>query len=95
MSRLAITTRLEALASLYGVDPATIWKMTLPQFAEACVASEEKRARTQAHTLPAPPATEGICTVHDPDDVVPWRICGRPLPCKDHATPTLRLVPSP
>ncbi len=25
-----------------------------------------------------------ICRVHDADDVVPGRICGRPLPCRDH-----------
>lgn len=28
---------------------------------------------------------KGICRVHDPEDVVPGRICGRPLPCRDHA----------
>lgn len=27
-----------------------------------------------------------ICRVHDPDDVIPGRICGRPLPCRDHPT---------
>ncbi len=25
-----------------------------------------------------------ICRVHDSEDVVPGRICGRPLPCGDH-----------
>jgi len=25
-----------------------------------------------------------ICKIHDADDVVPGRICGRPLPCRDH-----------
>ena len=25
-----------------------------------------------------------VCRVHDEDDVVPGRICGRPLPCRDH-----------
>lgn len=25
-----------------------------------------------------------VCRIHDPDDVVPGRICGRPLPCRDH-----------
>jgi len=25
-----------------------------------------------------------ICRVHDPDDAAPGRICGRPLPCRDH-----------
>jgi hypothetical protein len=25
-----------------------------------------------------------VCRVHDTDDVVPGRICGRPLPCTDH-----------
>jgi hypothetical protein len=25
-----------------------------------------------------------ICRIHDPDDVVPGRICGRPLPCREH-----------
>jgi hypothetical protein len=29
-------------------------------------------------------AKERICHVHDPDDPVPGRICGRYLPCKDH-----------
>lgn len=24
------------------------------------------------------------CQVHDADDVVPGRICGRPMPCRDH-----------
>jgi hypothetical protein len=24
------------------------------------------------------------CTVHDEDDVVPGRVCGRPLPCSEH-----------
>ena len=27
---------------------------------------------------------DDICRVHDADDVVPGRICGRPLPCRDH-----------
>jgi len=27
-----------------------------------------------------------ICRVHDPDDLVPGRICGRPLPCRDHSS---------
>jgi hypothetical protein len=25
-----------------------------------------------------------VCQVHDPDDVVPGRICGGPLPCREH-----------
>lgn len=25
-----------------------------------------------------------ICRVHDPDDVVPGRICGHHLPCREH-----------
>jgi hypothetical protein len=28
--------------------------------------------------------TVRICRIHDPNDVVPGRICGRPLPCRDH-----------
>lgn len=28
--------------------------------------------------------SRAICRVHDPADVVPGRICGRHLPCKDH-----------
>ena len=30
-----------------------------------------------------------ICQVHDTDDVVPDRICGRYLPCKDHPAETM------
>ena len=25
-----------------------------------------------------------VCQVHDPDDAVPGRICGRPMPCREH-----------
>ena len=25
-----------------------------------------------------------VCRVHDPDDAVPGRICGRPMPCREH-----------
>lgn len=28
---------------------------------------------------------DGVCQVHDPLDVVPGRICGEPLPCKEHS----------
>jgi hypothetical protein len=28
---------------------------------------------------------QAICRIHDPDDVVPGRICGRPLPCREHS----------
>jgi hypothetical protein len=30
-------------------------------------------------------ASHQVCVVHDADDVIPGRICGRPLPCRDHA----------
>ena len=34
-----------------------------------------------------------ICRVHDADDVVPGRICGRTLPCRDHRpAPAIRLL---
>jgi len=26
-----------------------------------------------------------VCQTHDPDDVVPDRICGGPLPCPEHS----------
>ena len=28
-----------------------------------------------------------LCRVHDSDDVVAGRVCGRPLPCRDHGGP--------
>jgi hypothetical protein len=33
-----------------------------------------------------------ICRVHDPDDPMPGRICGRPLPCREHDRETGVLV---
>jgi hypothetical protein len=40
----------------------------------------------QRRTVAAWPVVEhhAICCVHDADDVVPGRICGRPRPCRDH-----------
>jgi hypothetical protein len=35
-----------------------------------------------------------VCTIHDADDLVPGRICGRPLPCKDHNAPHARATVS-
>jgi hypothetical protein len=44
---------------------------------------QETRLRS---TVAAWPIVErhAICCVHDTDDVVPGRICGRPRPCRDH-----------
>jgi hypothetical protein len=30
------------------------------------------------------PRAPRVCQVHDADDVVPGRICGRPYPCSEH-----------
>ena len=35
------------------------------------------------------------CQVHDPDDAVPGRICGRPLPCKDHGPSVAEILADP
>jgi len=40
--------------------------------------------RLDAAWASAPAPEPSICRVHDADDPIPGRICGRQLPCKDH-----------
>lgn len=39
---------------------------------------QHRIVRCASHSEPT------VCRVHDADDVVPGRICGRALPCKEH-----------
>jgi hypothetical protein len=63
-------------------DPPAPKGSLMDRFYQACAHLEAVSCRRPK--LGADPARAPICRVHDADDVVEGRICGRPLPCPEH-----------